>query len=103
MPSVRAIGGKLLAAALLTICLGAMTLEATGRWDATFQDAGDEAALVAVALCVGAAIVVAAAARHHVSFSPQSPIIVRATRLTRFVPPAAVPAFDTSPPALLRI
>src|SRR5262245_22968052 len=101
MPFVRVTVGKLLAAALLTLCVGAMALEATGRWDATFQDAGDEAAIIAVVLCVGAAV--AAATRSHVSFSRQSPVTLRPAPLPRLALSFTVPAFDTSPPLPLRI
>jgi hypothetical protein len=103
MPFVRVTVGKLLAAALLALCLGAMALEATGRWDATFQDAGDEAAVIAVALCVGAAVAVAAATHGRVTFSLQSLVTLHPVRVPRFARSIAIPAFDTSPPLPLRI
>jgi hypothetical protein len=46
---------RLFVGALLTICVGIYALEMSGRWDRTFQDADDEAAVVAVVLCVGIA------------------------------------------------
>src|SRR5215470_17014236 len=56
---------RLLAAALVVLCVGVQVVEATGRWDRSFQDAGDEAILVTVALCVGVAIAAASARRLH--------------------------------------
>lgn len=48
--------GRLFAATLLTLCVGVHVLEVSGRWDQTFQDANDEAGIVAVVFCVGAAL-----------------------------------------------
>jgi hypothetical protein len=53
---VRITVGKLFASILLTLCIGIHVLEASGRWDQTFQDANDEAVIVAVILCVGVAV-----------------------------------------------
>jgi hypothetical protein len=50
---------KLLAAALLALGIGVQLLEMSGRWDRTFQDANDEAGIVAIVLCVGVAFAVA--------------------------------------------
>jgi hypothetical protein len=96
---------KLLAAALLMLCVGLQALEATGRWDRTLQDAGDEAVIVAVVLCVGAALVVASRTHNRVSLSLiHSPIPpVRLTSQIALVPPAATPALGASPPLSLRI
>ena len=55
---------RLLAALLLTLAVGVQVLEASGRWDATWSDANDEAAIVAVVLCVGVAMATAAARLH---------------------------------------
>src|SRR5262252_4749870 len=100
MRAVRLTIGRLLAATLLTLCIGVQALEATGRWDQTFQDTGDEAIIVTVVLCIGAALVVATAMRHRVSLSAiQSPIwTVRPSPLRRFVHGAARCASSTSPP-----
>jgi hypothetical protein len=57
---VRRVAAKLLAAGLLAICLGIHALEVSGRWDQTLADANDEAALVAIVLCVGMSISAAA-------------------------------------------
>jgi hypothetical protein len=105
MQIVRLTLGKLLAATLLTLCVGAQALEATGRWDRTFQHTGDEAIIVTVVLCIGAALTVAAATRRRVSLSAiQSPIsAVRLTPPPLFVPPTACSAFSASPPLSLRI
>jgi hypothetical protein len=104
MRVVRVTVGKLLAATLLTLCIGLQALEASGRWDRTFQDAGDEAIIITVVLCIGAAVVVAGASRHRVCLSAaRSPIIViRSTQLSLFIPPTCL-AFSTSPPLGLRI
>jgi len=53
---VRITVGKVFASILLTLCIGIHVLEASGRWDQTFQDANDEAVIVAVILCVGVAV-----------------------------------------------
>ena len=90
MRFVRVTIGKLLAATLLTLCVGVQALEATGRWDRTFQDTGDEAVIVTVVLCIGAALVAAGALRRRLSPSTISSAIVGidSTSLTVFVPPA---------------
>jgi hypothetical protein len=48
--------GKCLIAFLLALTAAIYIVELTGRWDRTIQDANDEAGLVAIVLCVGAAI-----------------------------------------------
>ena len=105
MRFVRVTIGKLLAATLLTLCLGVQVLEATGRWDRTFQDTGDEAVIVTVVLCIGAALVAAGALRRRLSPSTMSSAIVGSgsTSLTMFVPPAVPQSRSTSPPLSLRI
>ena len=67
MRALRITIGKLFAVALLTLCVGVQALEASGRWDRTFQDSGDEAVLVTVALCIGAALLAADAIRRRLS------------------------------------
>src|SRR5262249_26054811 len=103
MRAVRLTIGKLLASTLLTLCIGVQALEATGRWDQTFQDTGDEAVIVTVVLCIGAALVVASATHHCTSLSAvQSPISpARPTPLRWFAPPVARSAFSASPPLSL--
>jgi len=100
-------GWKLLAALLLTIAVGVQVLEASGRWDKTIADANDEAGLVAIVLCVGLAIVTAAAARaargtrqpaggtRHPARSAGHPAATRH--------PATSRSPGSSPPATLRI
>ena len=44
---------------MLALCVGVHVLEVSGRWDRTFADASDEAAIVAVVLCIGIAISIA--------------------------------------------
>jgi len=105
MRVVRITIGRLLAATLLTLCVGVQALEATGRWDRTFQDAGDEAVVVAVVLCIGAALLAAGAMRRRV-FPPaiQSPMVAaRQARVPLFAPPTGHSGFNTSPPLRLRI
>jgi len=102
---VRGTVGTLLAATLLTLAIGLQVLEATGRWDRTFQDAGDEAVIVAVVLCVGAALVAAAALRPRISLSAlHTPVVIRLDAACRFLaPPGARSTATTSPPLSLRI
>jgi hypothetical protein len=50
---------------MLLWCVGIHAVEVSGRWDQTLQDANDEAAIVAVVLCVGVAV---AAARGVLKF-----------------------------------
>ena len=59
LSNVRTVSIRLIAAVLLTLCVGVHILEASGRWDGTFADANDEAGIVAVVLCIGIAIAVA--------------------------------------------
>jgi hypothetical protein len=63
MRFVRPTVGKLLAATLLVLCVGLQVLEATGHWDRALKDANDEAVIVVVVLCIGAAVAVAHALR----------------------------------------
>jgi hypothetical protein len=56
---VHAVVRKLFVATLLSLCVGVHVFELAGRWDRTFQDANDEAGIVAVVLCIGVAVSVA--------------------------------------------
>ena len=105
MPTVRVKIGTLLAAALLTLCLGVQVLEATGRWDRTLQDTGDEAVIVTIVLCVGAALVVARVPTYCVSLSALRSwiILIRGAAVRSFVPRRVDSTLCSSPPDGLRI
>jgi hypothetical protein len=105
MRAVRIAIGKLLAATLLTLFVGVQALEATGRWDGTFHDTGDEAVIVTVVLCIGAALLAAGAIRHRLSPStiPLAIVGIRPTSLPVLEPPAVRSTLSTSPPLSLRI
>jgi hypothetical protein len=104
MPRVRTFG-TLIAATILTLCVGLQVLEASGQWDRTLKDAGDEAIVVTIALCIGSALVAARVLRHAFSLSrlPRRLFPVPEAADHRFIPPTAAPACSTSPPASLRI
>jgi hypothetical protein len=97
--------GKLLAATLLTLCVGVQALEATGRWDGTFQDTGDEAVIVTAVLCIGAALIAAGALRCRLAPSTVSAAIAvagaRSSSLS--APTARYRSRSTSSPLSLRI
>ena len=105
MRVVRGTIGTWLAATLLTLAIGLLVVEATGRWDRSFQDTGDEAVIVTLVLCVGAALVVAASTRPHISLSViHAPIVIR--RPTPFECLSSLGAAclsNTSPPLRLRV
>ena len=105
MRIVRGRIARLLAATLLTFSIGLPLLEATGRWDRTFQDTGDEAAIVAAVLCIGAALVVAAVTGSHISLPAiEVPVMFRPATGVEFIAPLAAPPFaKASPPLSLRI
>ena len=105
MRFVRVTIGKLLAATLLTLCVGVQALEATGRWDRMLQDTSDEAVIVTVVLCIGAALLAAGALRRRLSPSMISSAIaaIVSTPWTVFVPPAFCRSRSASPPLSLRI
>jgi hypothetical protein len=105
MRIVRGTIGTWLAATLLTFSIGLQVLEATGRWDRTFQDTGDEAAIVAAVLCIGAALVVAAVTRPHTSLTAiESPVVVQPFVAFEFTPPPGARALvQGSPPLSLRV
>ena len=105
MPLVRPTVGKLLAATLLVLCIGLQVLEASGHWDRTLKDSNDEAIIVVVVLCIGAAVAAAGA-----SLAPVRPlriishIALAATSLSLW--PAsrlAISSSCASPPLSLRI
>jgi hypothetical protein len=105
MPLVRLTVGKLLATALVTLCIGVQVLEASGHWDRALKDTNDEAIIVMVVLCIGAAVVtagvLAARARpvrivSHLVLAATSLSLWPATRL-------AISSSCTSPPVSLRI
>ena len=105
MRAVRGTIATVFAATLLALAIGLQVLEATGRWDRTLQDTGDEAIIVTVVLCVGAALVAARVTRPRLSLSAIQAVVVIliAVPLASFVAPAAWSSFDTSPPLSLRI
>ena len=54
---------RILVLTLLSVLMGAHLVETSGRWDRTISDADDEAGVVAVVLCVGAALCAAGVLR----------------------------------------
>ena len=104
MRAVRLILGRWLIALLVTLCLGLQVLEATGRWDHTLQDTGDEAVIVAIVLCIGSAAVVAAAMRTRLSLRVVRSLIVRGGTTKRSLLSIHFPSvFCDGPPISLRI
>jgi len=104
MRALRHILGTWLIAVLVTLCLGLQVLEATGRWDHALQDTSDEAVIVAIALCIGSSIIVAAAMRTRLSLPVMRSIIVCGGTAQRSLPPDDLPSiFCDSPPLSLRI
>ena len=96
---------RLVAAAVLTVCVGAPILEMADRWDQTLQDGNDtESNLVIVALCIGVGFVAARSALRRIR--PLRTMLAdgRQAPTTSYVEPATVrPLFGPSPPAVLRI
>jgi hypothetical protein len=82
MRALRLTIAKFLTAVLLVLCTGVQVLEATGHWDRALQDSSDEVVLVAVVLCVGAAIAAASAIRERFSRSAFQSLIT----FLRFAP-----------------
>jgi len=104
--TVRTLAGKLLVAALLTLCVGIHVLEVSGRWDRTFQDANDEAGIVAVVLCIGVAVSVAGTIlKRLVALTICRLIVVQTFTPIRISDsPFSLPVYLSSPPPLpLRI
>ena len=102
----RGSAGRLLVAVLLTIAAAVCVAELSGRWDQTLKDANDEAGLVSIVLCVGAAVSAAGAALQNVrpgtARARRHPAIsFRTERCTSLVIPLA--AGNVSPPIPLRI
>jgi hypothetical protein len=105
MRAVRSTTGTLLAATLLTLSIGLQIVEATGRWDRTFQDTGDETVIVTVVLCIGAALVFAATIRPRASLSAiqAPPVLQLATPCESVAAPDDQSHVSPSPPLRLRI
>jgi len=83
---VPRVPGKLLIGAMLILCVGLQVLEATGRWDRALKDTTDEAVIVVVVLCIGAAVAMARALRAN----------LRPSRLVVRLVPAAKAAWRSS-------
>ena len=88
--------GKLFAAALLTMCVGIHVVELSGRWDQTFQDANDEAGIVAVVLCIGIAVAVAGAVLKRVPVRTPSRFVIS----PGLIPRRCAEFRFTSPPSI---
>jgi len=101
---VRRVVGKLFAAVLLTLCVGIHVLEVSGRWDQTFQDANDEAGIVAAMLCVGIAVAVARTLliRIQPPYLARRVVVAGASHLRSMTAGVVAPIF-ISPPISLRI
>jgi hypothetical protein len=103
--SVHGVMGKLFVTILLTLCVGVHALEVSGRWDRTFQDANDEAGIVAVVLCIGVALSAAGTLLRTLQRSRlRSQFIVLANAVV--LPDdssLALPTSAASPPLPLRI
>ena len=101
---VRGTIGTCLAVTLLTLAIGLQVVEATGQWDRSFQDTADEAVIVTLVLCVGAALVVAAVTRPRISLSViHAPVVIRLAAAFECVSPVGAASSNTSPPLSLRI
>jgi hypothetical protein len=95
--------GKWIVGLLIAAAMGVQLLETTGRWDRALSDAGDEAAVVAVVLCIGVGFAVAAAVKARMRPARSES---RALRLPRLEPSGRRPSvsvFVESPPTTLRI
>jgi hypothetical protein len=105
MRPVRPAVGKLLAATLLVLCVGLQVLEATGHWDQALKDTNDEAVIVVVVLCVGAAIAMAHALRRSLRPTRTVADMVLAATATLSWPSLRFDLFSSrgSPPVSLRI
>ncbi len=90
-------------AVCLTLCVGLQVLEATGRWDYTFQDSQDEAVVVALVLCVGATIAIARARQRLFALRAVGSSVRVDLPARRTVPRAAVSPLHASPPLALRV
>ena len=105
MRTVRRTIETWLAATLLTLAIGLQVVEATGHWDRSFQDTADEAVIVTVVLCVGAALLVAAVTRPRISLSViHARVVIRlATAFLCLSSVGAASPSNTSPPLSLRV
>jgi hypothetical protein len=105
MPLVRPPVGKLLAATLLALCIGVQVLEASGRWDGALKDSNDEAIIVVVVLCIGAAVAAAGAllARVRLSRSGARIVLAVTTPSRCSASRLALSISCSSPPVSLRI
>jgi hypothetical protein len=105
MPLVRPTVGRLLAAILLALCIGVQVLEASGKWDRALEDTSDEAIIVVVVLCIGAAVAKAGTLLARVRLSRIASHIVL-TAMSPSVWPSSLLAISSSyasPPVSLRI
>ncbi len=95
--------GKWVVGLLLAAAIGVQLVETTGRWDRAISDAGDEASVVAIVLCIGVGFAVAAALRARMgpertaSHAVPPPRVERSSRRASFV------VSVESPPTTLRI
>ena len=105
MPVVRPTVGKLLAATLLILCIGVQVLEASGHWDRALKDSNDEAIIVVVVLCIGAAMGAAVAVLARVRPARIiSQIVLAGTSPSLWpAPRLAISSSCASPPVSLRI
>lgn len=105
MRIVRGSIERWLAVTLLTLAIGLQVVEATGHWDRSLQDTADEAVIVTLVLCVGAALVVAAVTRPRISLSViHAPVVIRlAAAFECLSSVGAACLASTSPPLSLRI
>ena len=95
---------KLLTALLLTLGMGVQVLEATGHWDRTFQDAGDEAVIVTVVLCIGAVVAAVGTVRARFARSAARSLIMFVRPAPSERPHLWLPSTTfSSPPNSLRI
>ena len=105
MPLVRLTVDKMLAATLLVLCIGVQVLEASGHWDRALKDTNDEAIIVMVVLCIGAAVVMAGALAARVRPVRTLSHLVLAATSFALLPPTrlAIASSCPSPPVSLRI
>ena len=95
---------KLFVAVLLTLCVGAYSVEFSGRWDRTIQDANDEAGIVGVVLCIGVALFATGTLLSRIrSVRVVSRVVVAAPPLFQETLHGVLPTSINSPPSSLRI
>ena len=97
--------GKLLIGAMLTLCVGLQVLEATGRWDRALKDTNDEAIIVVVVLCIGAALAAAGAVLNRISPARGRVLVLAAPSTATSCSSSRSDLFPSrgSPPVSLRI